>query len=205
MTIDRKRKILIAGGSGFLGQALVDHWLRKGKAEIVILSRREKTSEQPRIRYAKWDGRLIPPQNEAEKPFDIVINLAGAGIADHRWTKAFKEEIITSRVESSQACVKFINNSKVKPLVFLAGSAVGIYGGDREDSVDENSKPANDFLGKVCQKWEKSSLEAEVRTVFLRTGVVLGKTDGPLPVMAKPYRFFFGGPIAGGKQLVKSG
>jgi len=140
-----------------------------------------------------------------------VINLAGAGLFDKRWRKAYKKEIRASRVQVTQALVDAMGRLKTPPKVFLSGSAVGRYGPRAPgDAVDEltprmTEHAPGDFLAGVCFDWERAAQPAELlgtRTVFLRTGVVLGNDGGALKQMSLPFKLFVGGPIAGGKQDV---
>ena len=189
-------KFLITGGTGFIGTHLTKRLLLEGH-EVLILSRSEKQSNKHGLRYVKWDGTTIPPDTEET---DVVINLAGASIADRKWTASYKETILDSRVNATKACVEYINRCSQTPSLFLSGSAVGFYGGFREAVVDEHAEPGEDFMGSICAQWEDASANAKCRTVILRTPVVLGKDDGPFPVMLKPFYFFVGGPIGSGKQ-----
>lgn len=192
-------KYLITGATGFLGKHLVNDILKDGANEVWILSRSDRKSSKERMHFLKWDGTSIPAEIG---PMDVVINLAGAGIADKPWSDSYKKIIQESRINTSQACVKFIQDQETKPKVFLAGSAVGFYGGDRKGKVDESSEPGNDFMADTCVKWEEASKGSGIRTVFLRTGVVFGTDDGPLPVLIKPFQFFVGGPVADGDQYL---
>ena len=189
-------KYLFTGGTGFIGSHYTKYLVENGHA-VVILTRSARKSDHPMKTYVKWDGSFIPDEVGT---VDVVVNLAGAGIADKRWTEEWKKIVIDSRVKATKACVDFINRSEQKPSVFLSGSAVGYYGAVRDEVVDETSDGRDDFMGRVCRLWEEASVGAETRTVILRIGVVFGADGGPLEVMMKPYKMFVGGPIASGTQ-----
>ena len=191
-------KFLITGGTGFLGNRLTNTLLEEGH-EVVIVTRRSRPSENPKLRYVAWDGKSIAAD---AGPTDVVINLAGASIADRKWTKAYKHILKQSRIDASQACVNYINAQETPPKLFLAGSAIGYYGGDSSGVMDESSAAGSDFMAEICTSWEKAAEGANTRTVFVRTGVILGNGGGPLEVMVKPFQFFVGGPIADGKQYL---
>jgi hypothetical protein len=188
--------ILIAGGTGFLGSHIISSFRKDGHS-VTVLSRKVRESGDPGLRYAQWDGKHIP---EDLGLFDIVINLSGAGIADKRWTKKYKAEIIESRVETSRAFVQFINQCNPAPQVFINASAVGYYGGNRAEEADEFSRSGRDFMAEVCKKWELAAAGANCRTLLLRFSVVLGKEGGALPIMARIYRLGLGARFASGMQ-----
>lgn len=189
-------KILITGGSGFVGSHLIPLLLEKGH-EVVNLSRSNRTSKNPKLVEAQWDGRSIP---SSLGPVDAVINLAGAGVGDHKWTPAYKEKIMQSRLSVTGACKEFILSATQKPKVFISASGYNFYGDYYEGTKDELDGPGTGFLSGVCQQWEKAAEGAGVRTVLLRTSVVLGKEDGPLAQMITPFKWFIGGPLGDGKQ-----
>ncbi|MCB9233511.1 MAG: TIGR01777 family protein [Bacteroidia bacterium] len=191
-------KYLITGGTGFIGTYYTDHLLKQRGNEVIILSRGAKLSNRKGLTFEQWDGKTIP---QSIGPVDVVLNLAGAGIADKRWTDAWKKVVKDSRERAAKACVEFINGQMEKPKVFLAGSAIGYYGGDPgEEPLDETGPAGEDFMAEVCKLWEDSSQGADTRTVILRTGVVMGRDGGPLKEIMKPYSMFVGGPIGDGKQ-----
>lgn len=188
-------QFLITGGTGFIGSHFVKSLTDKGHA-VTILSRSEKKGTRL-VSYRKWDGKTMPP---ALGFYDVVINLAGASIAGSGWSESYKKAILDSRVNATKACVDYIQKSLKKPKLFISGSAIGYYGIDRREWADESTPPADDFLGEVCVKWEEAGKGAGVRTVFPRTGVVLGKDGGALPQMITPYKFWLGGKFGDGKQ-----
>lgn len=166
--------------------------------EIWICSRGSKSSLNPNIHYLKWDGTKIPYSGES---WDVIINLAGNGIADKKWTSAHKAEILKSRLDASNACVELMHTMERKPSVFIAGSAVGFYGADRPNEIlDESGSAGSDFLASVCTQWEAASEIKEVRTVNIRTGVILGIGGGAWSQIYTPFKFFVGGVIGSGLQ-----
>ena len=183
MEKDKKQVILIAGGTGLVGKKLLDI-LDKNKYHIIVLSRRPQKSIQTGITYAHWDtDRKYIDQIPAP---DHIINLAGEGIADKRWTANRKRQLISSRVDSALTIQKYLNDHKVKPLTYISASAVGYYG-DRDDEVlDEESGPGSGFLSECCIEWEKAATQPGdlcQRLIILRIGIVLSQHGGALPKM----------------------
>jgi hypothetical protein len=187
-------RVLITGGSGFVGQALVDALLNRGDQPIVV-SRR---AAPPAV---GWDA----VDREVDRA-DAVIHLAGEPIAEGRWTPARLERIRSSRVEGTARIARAIERSSRKPRVFVSGSAVGIYGmRDDDTELDEGAPKADDVLARIVVAWEDAAAAARssgVRVVHPRTGVVLGRSGGALPKMAEPFRWFVGGAIGTGRQWV---
>ncbi|MBI2083658.1 MAG: TIGR01777 family protein [Deltaproteobacteria bacterium] len=176
-------KILLTGGTGFIGRPLLKKLLEKGH-EVTLLTRQQIPN------FACPDGT------------DAIINLAGETIAE-RWTKEKKEKIRRSRVDTTRAIITAIGKTSQKPRLLINASAVGYYGDTKEVPVDESSPRGYDFLAEVCREWEETAQEAEkdnVRVVRLRCGVVLGKDGGALQKMLPPFKFFVGGPIGSGNQ-----
>lgn len=199
-------RIVIAGGSGFLGHALSRHFVTQ-RHEVVILSRSSK-SVTLNARAATWtpDGSVGPWAREIETA-DAVINLSGAGIADRRWTTARKIELRDSRTLSAQSLVEAIRTAGRKPSCFIQASAVGIYGAfeDGRQIFDEHSSAGSDFLGQLAVQWESAAHALPtfgVRLVTIRSGVVLARHGGALAKMLPPFYFFVGGPIATGRQYM---
>ena len=193
--------IVVAGGTGFLGSALVNAW-RTGGHRVLVLTRRPRGQDD-----IAW---TTDPASTGWSAFidgaDVVVNLAGEGIADKRWTTARKTAILDSRVRATRALASAINTVRKPPPTFISSSAVGIYGTTRGDELlTEASAPGSDFLAAVCSAWEAEATRvspAATRVVLVRTGVVLSRDAGALPQMALPFRFFAGGRLGSGRQYV---
>jgi uncharacterized protein (TIGR01777 family) len=189
--------ILITGGTGFIGTAL-SRELRNSGHTVVLTTRGPSDSKEKMT----WNPPgLIAP--EIISTFDAVINLAGEPIAPGRWTKAKKERILSSRINTTRALVESMKRAGTKPRVLISASAVGYYGAHGDEYAAEDTPPASDFLAYVCIKWEEEALKAEelgVRVVIVRLGAVLESDGGALPQMIVPFKFFLGGPIGSGKQ-----
>lgn len=192
--------IVIAGGSGFLGAALASGWRADGN-RVLVLTRHPRREDE-----IGWnpDGGDDNTWVSALDGADAVVNLAGAGIADKRWTAARKAAILDSRIHATRAIVAAVNASRTPPRVLLNASAVGIYGDRGDEPLTEESPSGNDFLSDVCRRWEAEAAPAAdtTRLVLLRTGIVLAKEDGALPQMALPFRFFAGGKVGSGRQFI---
>jgi uncharacterized protein len=190
--------IVITGGSGFLGSALASGWRAEGH-RVLVLTRRPRQADD-----VGWDpGADGDAWHPAVDGAEAVINLAGEGIGDRRWTPARKAALLDSRIHATRAIVRAITQSRTAPRVLISSSAVGIYGAGRGDeALTESSPPGNDFLSQICRQWEADAAPAAdvTRLVLLRSGVVLAKDDGALPQMAMPFRLFAGGKAGSGRQ-----
>jgi uncharacterized protein len=197
-------KIVIAGGSGFLGRPLAAALAEQGH-EVVTLTRGDGPRRgQTRSRAAGWtpNGDVGPWAAEIEGA-GAVVNLAGESIAGKRWTAAHKQRVLDSRVQATRSLVGAIQAAAAPPPVFVSGSAVGYYGPHGDDVVTEDTPPGLDFLARVCVQWETEALLAasdRTRVVCLRTGIVLEKDGGALPEMLPPFKFGVGGPVGSGRQ-----
>lgn len=189
-------KIVITGGTGFLGSALGESLAADGHDVVSISRAAGGTYKGVRhlagpAAYSEIDGA------------DAVVNLAGAGIADKRWTDTRKEVLVSSRIGVTSAVTGACARAIVKPKVLVSGSAIGYYGSSLDDRFDESSPAGSDFLGQLCAQWEASARAVEalgMRCVLIRTGLVLGPHGGLLKQMAPPFRMFVGGPIGSGRQ-----
>lgn len=190
--------ILITGGTGMIGQALVDALRSKGHG-VRILSRSPKMSNE----YA-WDisSREIDPK--ALKDIDGVVHLAGAGIADKRWTASRTKEIIDSRVESAELLKEAMRNSGENFKFFITASGSNYYGTTTSEKIFcETDAPGDDFLGRCCSLWEQAAFEKNPaeRVVALRTGVVLSSEGGALEKISLPVRWGIGAPPGNGSTV----
>lgn len=192
-----RKRIVIGGASGFVGTALQNE-LNKSDWEIIRLTRSE-----PRPGEAQWhpDAYDIDPQNLAGA--HAVVCLNGAPLARWPWTHAYKHEMVNSRLKSVKTLADAINAlpESERPETFLTGSAVGYYGSRDNEVLEENSAPANDFLGGLCQVWERESRQAKVtRVVNIRTGLVLEDGGGILHALEPLFKTFLGGRLGDGRQ-----
>lgn len=196
-------RIVVAGGSGLIGRALAAELAAAGH-EVVVLSRSAAGTEAaPEARTLLWDGRTLGPWSAAVDGAEAVVNLAGAGIADQRWTEARKRLLGTSRLDATAALVAAIRAASRPPRVLLQASAVGFYGSRGDELLDERASPGSGFLPELSVAWERASDDVArrgVRRVLLRTGIVLAREGGALPKMALPFRLGVGGPLGSGRQ-----
>lgn len=184
-------RILISGGSGFIGQALEKTLTSRGD-QVVIWSRQSSSK-------TNWVKQL----DDIKEPIDAVINLAGAGIVDKRWSPERKQLLRDSRIQTTKSLVEWMAKQQLQPKTLISGSAIGYYGSQASGELDENSTPIKGFTHQLCADWEAEALKAEalgIRVCLIRTGVVLGAKEGALKKMLPPFRFGLGGPIASGKQ-----
>lgn len=198
-------RVLITGGTGTIGQRLIPYLLQHGYSVGVLSRRPIKPPQLPRsVDFFQWDGKTAKGWGQAVEQSDVIINLAGAGIADKRWTEERKKLLLDSRVEAGRAVVEAIDQARHKPDVLIQASAVGYYGGRLDDMLlTEENDPGDDFLADICVQWEDTTTAVEamgVRRVVIRTGVVLDPNGGALPQMVRPFKFFAGGPVGSGMQ-----
>ena len=199
-----KKNILISGGSGFIGRHLTDLLIEKGFS-VSILSRSDKKNTA-NISYFKWDVSNHIIDEAAVLNADYVIHLAGENIAEKRWTAKRKAAIIDSRVQSMQLIYSVLKKKNKKLDAFISASAVGIYGAvNGEEICTEETPPAHDFLGSTCQKWEGAVDFIEnlhIRTVKIRTALVLGKNGGFLKKLLPMFKYRLGSVLGSGKQYM---
>jgi len=196
-------KILLAGGTGLIGSALIRSIIQNG--DQVTLISRSPTDLNTDLNPIPWDLDRISQEMETT---DVVINLAGASIAGSsplsmRWTSKRKYLIKSSRVTAGDILSRAIQNSSRKPEVFIQASAIGYYGNQGNQPADESTSSGDDFLTDVCIAWEESTSGVEelgVRRVITRLGLVLSNTGGLLPLLSLPFKFYIGGPLGSGKQ-----
>lgn len=198
-------KVIITGGTGLIGRALTAELLRDGY-EVIVLSRRPEAyaGKVPAgARLEKWDGRTAAGWGHLVEDADAIVNLAGENIAAGRWTAARKQRIRESRINAGRAVTEAISAAGRKPRVLVQASAVGYYGPRKDEEVDEDAPPGDDFLGRVAVEWEASTAAVEeqgVRRVVIRTGIVLTPEGGALARMVLPFRLGLGGPFGSGRQ-----
>lgn len=201
------KKVLITGGSGFVGRRLAEELLARGD-RVTVLTRdvaRARGNLPDRVRCAAWNPDREGPWVEELEVVDAVFHLAGEPVA-RRWNDAIKARIDKSRQGSTHTLVEAIGKARHKPSVLVCASATGYYGGRPSDEeLTEESEPGHDFLAGVVQRWEEAARAAEqhgLRSVQLRIGVVLGEGGGALDRMLLPFKLFGGGPIGDGKQVI---
>ncbi|MEY4899545.1 MAG: hypothetical protein RL294_1356, partial [Actinomycetota bacterium] len=188
------RRAVIAGASGFIGRALVAELTREGWTVTRLV--RGSATRADEVSWNPLSGTLDPT---ALSGADAVINLSGASISRMPWTSAIRESIVSSRHHATTTLVTAINLAKVTPKVFLSGSAVGIYGDRGEEDLTETSTRGAGFLADVVEAWEADATRATCRTVFLRTGLVLGD-GGALAPLRLATSFFAGARVGSGQQ-----
>ena len=196
-------KILITGGTGFVGTQLTSRFIQEGN-EVTILTRSLKRSgEIPRgISYLQGDPTQKGPWQEAIKNHDAVVNLAGASIFE-RWTEEHKRAIRESRINTTRNIVEGIMSDRGKQMTLFSTSAVGYYGFHGDEEITEESPAGTDWLARVAVEWEREALKARekgARVVITRFGIVMGEKGGALGQMIPLFRKFIGGPIGSGKQ-----
>ncbi len=196
-------RVIITGGSGLIGRALVEN-LAKDGYEVIVLSRNpEAVKNLPKSAHAeKWDGQSAQGWGKFVDGAEAIVNLAGATISE-RWSNAQKKAIRESRVSAGKAIVEAVKAAEQKPEVVIQASAVGYYGPRGAEEITEEASVGHDFLSSVCKDWEASTAELDsmsLRRPIIRTGVVLSKDGGALPRMVLPIKMFVGGPLGSGKQ-----
>lgn len=175
------KKILIAGGTGFVGKNLIPFLFENGYF-IHVLTRKPSANSSENIRFFQWDIESQYIDKKAFEGVTILINLTGANIGEKRWTNDRKKEIIDNRIKSIDLLCQYILENKFNINTFISSSAVGFYGAVTTDKTFvETSESGNDFLASVCQKWEDAALKFNdlgIRTIILRKGIILGKEGG---------------------------
>lgn len=196
------KNVLITGASGLVGTRLTTLLMQKGY-QISHLSRSSSTGP---IRTFLWDVNAGTIENGALDEVDTIIHLAGAGIADKRWSASRKKEILESRTKSTELLFQKLKQSKHNIKTFVSASAIGIYGeGGSERTFTEEDLPAHDFLAEVVRQWEDSVSQIEslgIRVVKIRIGILLSENGGALAEMVKPIKWGVGSPLGSGEQLM---
>jgi uncharacterized protein (TIGR01777 family) len=186
--------ILVTGGTGFIGTALLPALIERGDTLTVLT--RQSLDDSAAVRY-------INKLTALEGPVDAVINLAGASLADKRWSESYKAELRRSRLETTAAIGEMLAARGLQPSVMLSASAIGYYGPRGDEQLDEQAEPGRGFASQLCQDWEAAARAAcpgETRLCLLRLGVVFDRDGGAYPQMALPFRLRFGNWIGDGTQ-----
>ena len=189
-------RIAITGSSGLIGSALAKQ-LQRHNHDVVRLVRRA-----PRPGEARWNPADGTIESAALEGIDVAVHLAGAGIGDHRWTPEYKRELLHSRTVSTELLARSLAQLTNPPQMLLSGSAIGFYGPRGDELVDESSSAGTDFLADLCVQWEGAATQAQeagIRTVFLRSGIVLSPDGGALRKQLPLFKLGLGGRFGSGK------
>ncbi|MFW2381775.1 MAG: TIGR01777 family oxidoreductase [Acidimicrobiales bacterium] len=190
--------VAITGSSGLIGKQLKTVLRAEGHRPISLVRRPARGADE--IQYDPAAGEL---DSAALEGVDAVVNLAGAGIGDQRWTDKYKQQILTSRVETTSLVANALAGLDAKPTVFLSGSAIGVYGNRGDEVQTEDSPPADTFLADVVTQWETAAqpaINAGIRTAFLRTGIVLSRRAQVLTRLLPLFKLGVGGKFGNGRQ-----
>jgi len=201
--------VLITGGTGMIGKALTQALNERG-FNVIIFTRQSNDKPKPKndkLSYANWDVNKQTLDKNAFAKADYIIHLAGASVAEKRWTKKRKQEIVSSRVDSGKLITDSLKNLPNKVKTVISATAVGWYGPDKNDGKEftEGDPSANDFLGQTCKQWEATIEPASFlgkRLVKLRIGIVLSNEGGAYPEFKKTLKFALATILGNGKQIV---
>lgn len=193
-------RILITGATGLVGKALAASLREKG-FDLLLASRSEPTTSE----WIKWDPEAGFADNDLQRleGLDAAVHLAGETVSGLRWTEDKKKAIRNSRVNGTRSMIETFAKFQKKPRAFITASAIGFYGDRGEEELTETSAAGDNFLSDVCREWEAESRRAEdlgIRTVLLRTGIVLSKNGGALAAMLLPFKMGVGGVVGSGEQ-----
>ncbi|WHZ17167.1 MAG: Cell division inhibitor SulA [Nitrospira sp.] len=197
-------KIIVTGGTGFIGRALINE-LAGQRHEVVVLTRKAGRPSQSSVRFVEWDARSTGPWQAELASAHAVVNLAGAPIAEGRWTESRKQLLLNSRILATRLLVDAVARRSTTLPMLVSASGIGYYGASDDRLLDERSSLGEGFLANLSAAWEAEALRASqfgTRVVLLRTGMVLEQDGGALPKMLLPFRLFAGGPILPGAQWV---
>ena len=199
--------ILITGGTGLVGRALVNHLLKKNYRVTILTRNMDNLKPEKGFDYALWDVKKGEIDVSAIAKADAIIHLAGAGVMDKKWTAEYKKEILESRTKSSELLIDTLRKNKHNVKVIVSASAIGWYGEDKIPGhlFTEDEPYDKDFLGEVCMQWEKSTEPAEqlgIRVCRLRTGIVLSKEGGAYPEFKASLKFGIASILGNGKQVI---
>src|SRR5262245_23591322 len=200
-------KIVVSGGSGFIGRPLCNLLHQEGHRVTVLTRRGEEAQRSCGSTFTAvgWNGREAGDWEHCLEGTDAIINLAGAPIADGRWTETRNRLLTESRILTTRLLVEAISRRTLKPRTLVNASGIGYYGASDDRVLDESAARGRGFLADLCLAWEAEALRAAefgLRVVLLRTGMVLEQDGGALPKMLMPFRLFAGGPIMPGTQWV---
>ena len=197
-------RIVVTGATGFIGRALCNE-LAKDHNVIALTRSPEKAQAllDKAVEIIHWNPNMSGGWEKYLENTDAIVNLAGTNLASGRWTKKLKAEILDSRIKASKALIQAVKNSEVKPEAIITASAIGFYGDRADEKLNEESRGGVGFLAGVAREIEDCSREFEtlgLRSVVIRTGIVLGSSGGALPKMIMPFKFYLGGYWGSGNQ-----
>lgn len=196
-------KILVNGSTGLVGTALVSRLASEGQTVCRLMRPQSKSTVENKDGFNVAWNPATGELGGAGVGADAVVNLAGASIAEGRWTGARKELLRTSRIDTTRALVNALAKMNARPRVLVSASAIGIYGNRGDELLTEESKAGSDFLSGVAKEWEAEAMKAEalgIRVVLARFGIILAREGGALPKMMLPFKFGAGGKLGSGKQ-----
>ena len=192
-------RIAVAGASGLIGTALVSHLQSAGHQVVRLVRNQDSRADDTRY----WNPAIGQIDDDAFDGIDGVVNLAGAGIGDRRWSERRKRELRLSRVDATELLVEAMGAAAAPPSVLVAGSAVGFYGDRGDELLDEQAGPGTGFLATLAADWEKAALAAEgagIRVALARTGLVVADNAPFLTRMLPLFKLGLGGPLGNGQQ-----
>ena len=202
----KQQKVLVSGASGLIGMSLVRE-LTADSIQVVKLIRggSDATQSPGRPEQVRWNPSAAAPVSDSSRleMLDAAVHLSGAAVAGRRWTKSYKQEIVSSRVESTLTLIKVLAGLKATPRVLVCASAIGIYGDRGDELLTENSAVGTGFLAETCKQWEAAAATAEragIRVVQVRFGVVLAPAGGALDKMLPLFSLGLGGKLGHGRQ-----
>jgi uncharacterized protein (TIGR01777 family) len=196
------RKLLLCGGTGLLGKTLAQHLLREGVQVVLLVRRPPQPDPESNIVEVEWHPER-PGDTVDLRPLegcDAAVHLAGANLASHRWTPAYKRLIVSSRVDPARALGRIFTALTSPPPVVVAASGINYYGDRGNELLTEASQPGVGFLAETCQAWEAATSTLAPRVMQLRFGVVLTARGGALPRLMRIFRLGLGGPLGSGRQ-----
>jgi uncharacterized protein (TIGR01777 family) len=200
-----QKKVIITGGTGFIGKTLT-HRLIEKDYNVVVLTRRPAAGnsfKNSAVKFVKWDGKTATGWADEVENATAIVNLAGASIAGGLWTKSYKKLILQSRFDAGQAIVAAVRNAQNPPEVIIQPSGIGYYGSRGDELLSETATAGSGFLAEIARNWEAcidAVAEKQVRLIKLRIGLVLGEKGGFLSLAKLPFYFFVGGHPGSGKQ-----